>query len=676
MSRLQEWFIKLKKKLFQEAKKDAVFDYPLKKRLIALAAIVVVASAAGSISSSMFWDDVNKGEPVTSKHDTSKSIHKSETVYVSTDENGKPLSTLVEAYLKNNQNSKVIRDKTTLKNIENTEQRENVPKKNSDGTVSWKADGNDISYRGEGRTKDLPVSVTEEYYLNGKRIDNIDVAGVSGDLKIVLKYKSKDTTVVNGKPVHVPYMAMSAVTFKNDFVDIHVSNGRVLETGSTSIVIASAMPGASELLGNKMLSGTGETVTITGKARSFSKRQIVTCMNGDFLTAVDNDTLTNMNFDDSVDMVDEIARKILAISNKAVAAVRIVDQTVMPALENTTTSISQNADRLVKKTPSALKTIKDTAGSTAAKADIVLYTISSVKDLITDYSKKYKDVSDAEAAQLISDYLNGYTDGSGQKVKGLSTEIEENIAKEEKAIEELKKSDPDYEESVVYKALYDSVESQKKILEDLTGTDQKKGLNEAASFAAEYQKDSGEAIQKIDDMLYESDWITKEIKKGNVAEYAGPKDAKLMKEYADGLKKKDGSYKAVSKILNNVPYSTGKLYKAVDKAMSKKNQESVINVLKSVADGIRTVDSVTYKVGDVVSKVSSGTETVSDRMTELYKKYFLRMMNMYNSNIRGITDRIELLRTAEEQASVYSGISSDMEGSSTYMFITPVGSSY
>ncbi len=88
---------------------------------------------------------------------------KDEVVYVMTDGDGQIDHIIVSDKLKNTDNLKEILDKTDLTEIENMKGDENFTQ-NADGTVTWHADGNDITYQGKSQ-KELPVDVNISYEL-------------------------------------------------------------------------------------------------------------------------------------------------------------------------------------------------------------------------------------------------------------------------------------------------------------------------------------------------------------------------------------------------------------------------------------------------------------------------------------------------------------------------------
>ena len=93
----------------------------------------------------------------TAKKHSSES-GKAETVYVMADADGATREIIVSEWLRNQRGSSVLEDFSNLTDIENVEGYEEFTK-NSDGSMTWQADGSDVYYQGRTDAK-LPVGVS------------------------------------------------------------------------------------------------------------------------------------------------------------------------------------------------------------------------------------------------------------------------------------------------------------------------------------------------------------------------------------------------------------------------------------------------------------------------------------------------------------------------------------
>lgn len=190
--------------------------------------------------SSMLKDNVSVSE---------KEIDKDETVYLISDASGNVNQTIVSDHLINRDKSDTLKDKSSLKDIENVKGDETFSQSGDD--LTWQADGNDIYYQGTS-TAQAPVSQKVTYYLDGKEISPEDLAGKSGKVTIHFDYTNNSTytETVNGEEVTVcvPFAAITGMVLDDSFSNVEVTNGKVQNTGKGNIVIGYALPGLKDSL--------------------------------------------------------------------------------------------------------------------------------------------------------------------------------------------------------------------------------------------------------------------------------------------------------------------------------------------------------------------------------------------------------------------------------------------
>lgn len=178
-------------------------------------------------------------------------VTKDETVYTKLNIEGEQYKTIVSTELKNENNLEKIVDLTNLLNIENTSGDETFSK---DGdTLIWDAKGNDIYYQGETEAK-LPIELEIKYKLNGEEISAKDIAGKSGKVTIKLEYKNNDEHIVNvngrSEKMYTPFLLVSGTILRNsNNKNIEITNGKIINDGTKSIIIGIALPGLQESLG-------------------------------------------------------------------------------------------------------------------------------------------------------------------------------------------------------------------------------------------------------------------------------------------------------------------------------------------------------------------------------------------------------------------------------------------
>ena len=174
---------------------------------------------------------------------------KDETVYVISDAKGQSGKVIVEEWLKNRDGAATIEDVSDLNGITNIKGDETFTQNGE--KLTWQANGNDIYY--EGTTdKQVPISETVTYYLDGKEIEPEQLAGKSGKVTIRFDYENHEKTTIekDGKSieVYVPFTVMTGMIVSDDFTNIEVTNGKVISDGKNNIVVGMAMPGLHESL--------------------------------------------------------------------------------------------------------------------------------------------------------------------------------------------------------------------------------------------------------------------------------------------------------------------------------------------------------------------------------------------------------------------------------------------
>lgn len=206
-------------------------------------------------------------------------VTKDETVYSKLNAKGEQYKTIVSTHIRNENNLEKITDLTSLLNIQNTSGDETFLQ-NGD-TLIWDAKGNDIYYQGETEEK-LPIELEIKYELDGNEISAEYIAGKSGKVKIKLEYKNNDEHMVNvngrNEKMYTPFFVVSGTILKNNNnKNIEVTNGKVINDGTKSIVIGIALPGLQESLNvSKDIVDIPSGMEITMDTTNFELGSIIT----------------------------------------------------------------------------------------------------------------------------------------------------------------------------------------------------------------------------------------------------------------------------------------------------------------------------------------------------------------------------------------------------------------
>lgn len=222
-------------------------------------------------------------------------LTKDETVYVLAQADGSVRKIIVSDWIKNTLGSDSIRDDSSLTGVENVKGDETYTV-GGDGARVWDAQGNDIYYQGSIE-KELPVSLSVSYRLNGQSISPAELAGKSGRVTIRFDYKNNqyETVEIDGKQekIYVPFVMLTGVLLDNEiFSDVTVSGGKLINDGSRTVVAGIAFPGLqSNLNMNAEKLEIPDFVEISAEVKGFEMMNTVTIAVNDIFSRVDTEKL-------------------------------------------------------------------------------------------------------------------------------------------------------------------------------------------------------------------------------------------------------------------------------------------------------------------------------------------------------------------------------------------------
>ena len=199
---------------------------------------------------------------------------KTESVYTKLDYNGKKQEVTVTNHLYYN-GEKTIQDNSELKEILNINGEETYKQDNN--TLYWNTNGEDIFYQGK-TDKKLPIEVNIKYYLDGKQVNPKDIKGKKGNIKIEFNYKNNQSNNVNingvNQVLYTPFVVSLGTTLDSKVnKDITVTNGKVTQTGTRSMLVALASPGLYDSINYDSFKNL-DNITIEYKTEHFSLNDI------------------------------------------------------------------------------------------------------------------------------------------------------------------------------------------------------------------------------------------------------------------------------------------------------------------------------------------------------------------------------------------------------------------
>lgn len=257
-------------------------------------ALGVSAEAAPAADPAPADSDVQTTAPKTTSSydpDAERNV-KDETVYVLASADGSVQKIIVSDWVKNALGADTIDDVSQLTDIENVKGNETFTMGGGSSCV-WDAQGNDVYYQGS-IDKDLPVSVSVSYTLDGQPISPEALAGKSGKVTIRFDYTNNQYEMVSidgrQEKIYVPFAMLTGLLLDNDvFTNVSVSNGKIMNDGDRTIVAGLAFPGLQDSLGlNRDTLELPDYVEITADVKDFALETTVTlAANGLFGKAMD-----------------------------------------------------------------------------------------------------------------------------------------------------------------------------------------------------------------------------------------------------------------------------------------------------------------------------------------------------------------------------------------------------
>ncbi len=238
----------------------------------------------------------NEGQPGSSRGQESE---KDETVYIFAGPDGAVQKILVSDWLSNPSGSQTLNDKTELTNVENVRGDEGYTM-GSDGAFVWDAQGRDIYYQGNTE-KELPVGLSVTYKLNGETVSPAELAGKSGRVTIRFDYTARqyEEVEIEGKKetIYVPFAMVTGVVLDNDiFTNVGVTNGKLINDGSRTVVVGAALPGLQEDLAiSEDQFEIPDYLEISADAENFELGMTVTLASNELWNGIDTDQFGDMD---------------------------------------------------------------------------------------------------------------------------------------------------------------------------------------------------------------------------------------------------------------------------------------------------------------------------------------------------------------------------------------------
>lgn len=333
-----------------------------------------------------------------------KALTKDETVYVKLNNDGSTKSIEVTEKLINNTQSDEINDISNLENILNVSGNEKVIIK--DNSLTWKAGGNDITYRGT-INKSLPISTSIKYYLDDKEMKLEDILGKKGKITIVLNYQNNDKHYSHGNTLYTPFVVTTGMIIDGESSkNVTINNGKVINNGSNIIVIGLATPGLSDSLG---INNDMNKLVITLDTDNFELPSIYSIVNSKIIDQSDlkifnkvDSLYSSMNtLSSSINKIEEGAKSLYDGSIKVNDGATKIYENLNTAskateeIKNGTITLDEGLKLVLSSLNNVKASLNNTDTSSLEQINTLLTLNSSTSTSINDNMKEVKEVYDS-----------------------------------------------------------------------------------------------------------------------------------------------------------------------------------------------------------------------------------------------------------------------------------------
>lgn len=654
---------------------------------------------------------------------------KEETVYVITDSAGSQQDVIVSDHLFNKDSSETISDVSPLTDIENVKGEEKF-EKGTGNKITWQAEGNDIYYQGK-TDSDVPVDVNVKYYLDGKQTTGEKLQGKSGDIRIEINYTNKK---IVSSGVKVPFIVMTGFLVQDDCMkNIKVSSGKVIDDGEKTVVVGMAVPGLAESLDiSSEKLGISDTIEITGKAEDFSLEDMMTIVTGDIFEDVDTSEFSSLDMDDQVKQLDTGARKLVKGTAELYDGIHLLYEK-SGALQSGVSKLNTGAAKLDSGAASALEGSKELASGTKLFSGILGEKLGAMRDGASQLYTGSKQINSgitriasgingsesqtglASAASAVSSGIDSIAAGVNGNGTADDPGLVKGTASVSAGIDELAGTLSGAGQSITSSVtdLETAKATLKQLASSVTDETQKKALEDAIA-AIEHS----ESIQKTMAGAMSTDKISqlqagaKEVSSGasQIAAGLNGNGTSANPGLVSGAESVAGGLASVQAGLNgdgtsanpglvkgaaSLETGAGSLAEGLGAATAEGTDEnpsltSSADALASgasqlaagqkklssgaseLADGMMELDSSAGTLISGVKKLDSGALQVQKGMKQLYKEGISKIVELYNSDLKGITSNIESVIDAGKNYKTFTQIPAGMDGNVKFIYKTKV----
>ena len=635
--------------------------------------------------------------------DENAEISKDETVYVIAGTDGAAKKIIVSDWIKNAIASDKVQDKTNLENVTNVKEDESYNKDGNNMHV-WDTQGNDIYYQGN-INKELPVNMNISYKLDGSTVSAEELEGKSGKVTIRFDYTNNQYEMMNidGKEekMYVPFSVITGMILNNDnFRNIEVSNGGLINDGDRTIVAGMAFPGLSDNLDLK--EDTPEIpdyVEITADVTSFELGSSITIATNELFNKVDLDKVENLDdlsgsLDELTDAMNqlidgslELYKGLATLQEKSSEMVEGINQLTNGAkqLSEGSGSLDDGAGKLqvgVAKLADGLDTLSSNNTTLNAGAKEVFESMLSMADSqMADAGLTVKKLTIDNYATVLNGVLSSldqkavYNMAYNKAYNQVETAVraQEAVIRskvetgvQQKVLEEVLKAvgqpmtAKQYEEAVKGGKLPAEIQSK------VAGAVEKQMAS--AEVKALIDKNTELQIKSLIDEKIKSDEVKSQINKAVESAKSGATGIASLKTQLDGYNK---FYQGLLAYTNGVAEaSSGAKELKVGADSLKTGTTELKKGANELYNGLNTLEEGSSALVDGVTQLKDGAMQLSDGLKEFNEKGVQKLVDAVDGDLNGLLSRIHATADVSKDYKSFAGISDEMDGSVRFIYKT------
>lgn len=634
-------------------------------------------------------NEANVEALLTGKLGDAKDTDKKETVYVEMNADGTVTKTTVSDVLKvkGKDNISDVSDLTDITNISGDEAFTT-----DNGKLIWENKGKDISYQGT-TTKSAPIDIKVSYYLDDKEISPEDLVGKSGKVKIVYDYTNNSKEVAGN---FVPFITLTGMILDDNFSNVTVDNGKVVDYDDKKIVVGYAAPGFKDHLLDTIDKAKDyisdidipESVTITADVKDFSMDMALTVATSEL---GDIDLKDTLDFSDIEGKMDELKDGTDELVNGATKLNNGANE-----LKSGSSKINSGASDIAKYTSTLSDGTKELLGKYSIFNQSLLEALASADDGAGKLNKGAKDLSSglvtAKAAFEDTKKSQGLNNGAKALNKG-AKEANAGVKQLAQTLQGTPSSIQTQIDGIIAKlnaatgGLISSEKVLNQIVEGINGAVTKgmdlntvltaKGLDVNTYYTllqAYYSVQTLESVKStFEAQISASAADIQKLLAGMDSLEAGTTSLSsgVTKLYS-GIKQLNTGAATLAKGTADLKSGTGELKSKIGAASPqiKSGIGTVNSGASQISDGAKTLAAGTKTLDNGIVTLANGTKDLKDGTIKLNKEGISKITEIFGEDTKDAVNKIEDVLNAGKKYNSFSGINSDMSGDVKFIFKT------